>query len=205
MSGAWGGGGCQAKFVLVPLFSQMLNQASNLVFTNSHFLLLPGSRLAAEISFELPWIHPGASLTFTWQAAGGMLQRTLRTEQNTYILNYIYFCQFLVMRFLSPFCFLSSYLSLIYRILLNLHHTDVDVFMPWGSCCGKGSRKTADTRITAGNLSFLLQQDKMAAFKHLNPISPHPLQAHETFIPRFSSNTENLCCCVCIYVEKQSR
>lgn len=124
-----------------------------------------------------------------------MLQRTLRTKQNTLHLNYIYFCWFLVVSFPPPsFSLLSSYLSFSSWILLNLHHPDVDLFMPWGSCCGRGSRKTADTRITTGNFSFLLQQDRMAAFKHLNAISPHPLQPHEIFIPRFSFNTENLCC-----------
>lgn len=121
------------------------------------------------------------------------------------------FCQFLIVSRLSsfftppsPFCFLSSSLSLSSRILLNLHHTDADVFMPWGSCCGTGSRKTADTRITTGNPSFLLQQDQMAAFKHLNPTSPHPLQGHEIFMPSFSETAENLGHSVCICVKSQS-
>lgn len=120
------------------------------------------------------------------------------------------FCQFLIVSCLPfflhpPSPFLSSSLSLSSRILLNLHHTDADVFMPWGSCCGTGSRKTADTRITTGNPSFLLQQHQMAAFKHLNPISPHPLQGHEIFMPSFSGTAENLGHSVCICVKSQSR
>lgn len=147
-----------------------------------------------------------------WHAANGTLHKSLTTQQNSFILHYTFLlpvlnCELSAFFFLHilPFCFLSSSLSLSSRILLNLHHTDADVFMPWGSCCGTGSRKTADTRITTGNPSFLLQQDQMAAFKHLNPISPHPLQGHEIFMPSFSETTENLGHSVCICVKSQRR
>lgn len=69
-----------------------------------------------------------------------------------------------------------------FGFMQSLHRADADVSSArGGKCCGGGSRrKTPDRRITPGNVLFLLGQQEMAAFKHLNP--------HQTTTPTVSLN-----------------